>query len=79
MTSEEDSKRKERRTMQTTSEVKCFCIFKHANTPAERTRVGEALAYARSVGDSMGAMMAIAMLANGECPGNLNKTKKEEN
>lgn len=45
----------------------CHCIIKHPATKAEYKRVNEALEYARSVNDSVGAMMALGQLS-GSCP-----------
>jgi hypothetical protein len=45
----------------------CHCIVKHPTTTAERKVVRDALAYSRKVGDSFGAMLALAQLA-GKCP-----------
>ena len=44
----------------------CHCIIRHATTDAERKQAAEALDYARSLGDSIGTMVAIAALS--PCP-----------
>ena len=46
--------------------MECTCIVKHAVTDEERAEVSKNLAYFRSIGDSMGAMMQLWMLQ--PCP-----------
>lgn len=52
----------------------CRCLFKHAETEAERKELKEALEYARSIGDTLGTMMALARM--GKCP-KADPTKKD--
>lgn len=40
----------------------CRCLIRHARTPAEQAEVAKGLVYARSVGDAMGTMLALAQL-----------------
>jgi hypothetical protein len=47
----------------------CNCFIKHPTTTAERKVASDALHYARSVGDSLGIMLALARLT-GKCPAN---------
>ncbi len=46
--------------------ARCHCIIAHATNDEERKKVTQALEYARSVGDSVGIMLALARL--GHCP-----------
>ena len=46
--------------------MSCRCLIRHATGDTERQQAAEALRYARSVGDSLGVMLALAKL--GACP-----------
>jgi hypothetical protein len=43
--------------------MKCTCIVAHPQTDEERTEVVKNLEYFRSIGDTRGAMIALAQLA----------------
>lgn len=43
--------------------MECHCIIYHPQTPEEREKVEQMLADARSLGDHVGIMVAIAQLA----------------
>lgn len=45
----------------------CWCVIAHAITPAQRAEVGEAIDYARSIGDVAALPLLIARLT-GSCP-----------
>ena len=49
----------------------CRCFIRHASTSKERKGVVDRLTYSRSIGDSLGTMLAIAML--GACPSKVAK------
>lgn len=50
----------------TTAKSECRCLIRHAISEAERKVGVDTLNYSRSVGDTVGIMVGMAIL--GECP-----------
>lgn len=55
----------------------CHCFVKHATSPDEREAAAKCLEYARSIGNTNGIIIAIAVLS-GDCPGRETTNNKEE-
>lgn len=50
----------------TTAKSECRCLIRHAISVTERKAAVDTLNYSRSIGDTVGIMVGMAIL--GECP-----------